>query len=40
MAPSTLLWFVIATCVRPRSIALAMSFSSVRIESRLKRVWM
>src|SRR5688572_14847841 len=40
IAPSTLLWFVIATWVSPRSIATLMNFSSVRIESRLKRVWM
>ncbi len=40
IAPSTLLWFVIATCVSPRSIAFSMNVSSVRSESRLKRVWM
>src|SRR6188474_1254785 len=39
-APSTLLWFVTQTCVRPRSTAFSMNFCSVRIESRLKRVWM
>jgi len=34
------LWFVIATCVSPRSIAFSMNLASDRSESRLKRVWM
>jgi hypothetical protein len=40
IAPSTLLWFVTATWVSPRSIAVRMNVSSLRIESRLNRVWM
>ena len=40
IAPSTLLWFVIATWVSPRSMAFSMNRSSVSSESRLKRVWM